>query len=160
MNKAEFLNKLKQEISDLPCGEVEKTLMFYEESIDDRMEDGLTEENAVAVLGNPQKIANEIRADLPITRLIGNKLKESRDKSKNKNLWMILAVCGFPIWLPLSLAFAAMILAIYFVMWAVVVSLYAAIFSFGATAIGGIVFGVYVIFTNGLWQGLASAVRR
>ncbi|NMC56598.1 MAG: hypothetical protein GYA50_05195, partial [Eubacteriaceae bacterium] len=103
----------------MPYSEVEKTLSFYTESIDDRMEDGMSEEEAVSRLGDIDTIAKEIRADLPITTLIGKKVKQSRDKASNKTLWIVLAICGIPFWLPIAAAFAVTVLAVYFSIWAV-----------------------------------------
>lgn len=41
--------------------EIQKTVMFYAEAIDDRMEDGMTEEEAVAAMGNIDDILREVR---------------------------------------------------------------------------------------------------
>ena len=47
MNKQEFLSLLRRELSGLPQGDIEERVGFYAEMIDDRMEEGLTEEEAV-----------------------------------------------------------------------------------------------------------------
>ena len=44
MNKQEFLAKLQTNLSGLPEKEVQDSLGFYSEMIDDRMEEGLSEE--------------------------------------------------------------------------------------------------------------------
>lgn len=153
MNKAEFLKELKDKISDMPYSEVEKTLLFYAESIDDRIEDGMSEEEAVSRLGDTDSIAKEIRADLPITTLIGKKVKQSRDSASNKTLWIVLAICGIPFWLPIAIAFAAAVLSVYFSIWAVIISIFATVIAFAFAAIGGLVTGAISIFTAGLYQG-------
>ena len=48
MTKAEFLSVFKKKLSALPRKEREEGLSFYTEMIDDRMEEGLSEEEAVA----------------------------------------------------------------------------------------------------------------
>lgn len=53
MNKQEFLDRLKVSLSELPPEELEERLNFYREIIDDRMEEGLSEEQAVAQLSLP-----------------------------------------------------------------------------------------------------------
>lgn len=153
MNKAEFLAKLKEKISDLPYSEVEKTLDFYSESIDDRIEDGVNEEDAINRIGDVDEIAKEIRTNLPITTLIGNKINESKQKAKSKTLWMVLAICGFPLWLPLGIAFAAVIFAVYITLWAVIFSLFAAVFSFAIAGAAGIAGGIVWCFVIGMSQG-------
>ncbi len=153
MNKAEFLKELKDKISDMPYSEVEKTLSFYAESIDDRIEDGMSEEEAVSRLGDIDTIAKEIRADLPITTLIGKKVKQSRDSASNKTLWIVLAICGIPFWLPIAIAFAAAVLSVYFSIWAVIISIFATVIAFALAAIGGLITGAISIFTAGFYQG-------
>ncbi len=153
MNKAEFLKELKDSISDMPYSEVEKTLTFYAENIDDRMEDGMSEEEAVSRLGSIDNIAKEIRADLPITTLISKKVKQSRDKASNKTLWIVLAICGIPFWLPIAIGFTAAVLSVYFSIWAVIIAIYAVVFGFALAAIAGLIAGSVCIFTAGFYQG-------
>lgn len=53
MQKTEFLDRLRAALADLPAEELEKTLGYYAEMIEDRMEDGMDEEAAVAAMGDP-----------------------------------------------------------------------------------------------------------
>jgi uncharacterized membrane protein len=48
MTKSEFLNQLRSRISNLPPDEVERTISYFTEIIDDRIEDGMSEQEAVA----------------------------------------------------------------------------------------------------------------
>ena len=48
MNKREFLEQLKKELSGLPQSDIEDRLTFYGEVIDDRTEEGMTESEAVS----------------------------------------------------------------------------------------------------------------
>ena len=48
MNKQEFLDALRERLSGLPSREVEDRLGFYGEIIDDRIEEGISEHDAVA----------------------------------------------------------------------------------------------------------------
>ena len=47
MNKEEFLSELRTKLSGLPQEDIEERISFYSEMIDDRMEDGISEEEAV-----------------------------------------------------------------------------------------------------------------
>lgn len=154
MNKIEFINELRIRLAKLPDYEISKTVSFYSESIDDRMEDGMSEEDAVASLGEIEKIASEILIDTPLTSLIQNKIKESRKNSNNKTLWMILAICGFPIWLPLGLSFALVIVACYISIWAVIVSLFAVELSLLVAGLG-LVSGIIICFHQNIAAGTA-----
>lgn len=63
MTKAEFIDKLCKGLrfhSD--PDEIQKTVMFYSEAIDDRMEDGLTEEEAVEAMGSIDDIVREFHS--------------------------------------------------------------------------------------------------
>ena len=50
MNKQSFLDALKEKLYGLPWQELKERLDFYSEMIDDRMEEGITEEEAVAAI--------------------------------------------------------------------------------------------------------------
>ena len=52
MTKLQFLLALHDKLTGLPRDEVEERLNFYSEMIEDRMEDGLSEEEAVAAIGS------------------------------------------------------------------------------------------------------------
>ena len=69
MNKREFLARLRKELSGLPQSDREERLAFYSEMIDDRMEEGLSEEDAVSAVGSVEEIAAQIVADFPSANL-------------------------------------------------------------------------------------------
>ncbi len=160
MNKLEFITNLKAMLSDLPEKEINDRIDFYSEMIDDRIEDGLTEEEAVNDIGTVEEVAKQIINEIPLFKIIKHKLK-SKNKTKNtpktkrkRSWWEItLIVIGSPIWLSLIIAFFAVIISLYVSLWAVIISLYAVDLSLllsGLAVIPGIAF----IFTEGLWVGL------
>ena len=67
MNKTEFLVELREKLSGIPQNEVSDRLVFYGEMIDDRVEDGLTEEEAIAEIGTVEEIASQILSEVPVT---------------------------------------------------------------------------------------------
>lgn len=73
MNKEQFKAALYKELSGLEEGDLEKSLEFYTEMIDDRMEEGLPEEEAVASLGEVREIATQILSDTPLPKLVFEK---------------------------------------------------------------------------------------
>ena len=149
MTKSEFLEELKCRLSELPDYEIEKTVSFYAECIDDRIEEGMTEEEAVSALGNIDDIVNGILIDTPLPSLVQNKIKVSHKTSKNKTLWMILAICGFPFWFMIGMFLLIMILAVYISIWSVIIALFAIVFSFVIGGIGGLISGIIACFTKG-----------
>ena len=50
MNKEKFLDALRRRLSGLPQEDIDERIAFYEEMIDDRMEEGLSEEEATATI--------------------------------------------------------------------------------------------------------------
>ncbi len=61
MNKYEFLTSLRGKITGhIPTSEVESQIDYYSAYIDGRIGSGLTEEEAVAELGDPQLIAKTV----------------------------------------------------------------------------------------------------
>lgn len=155
MTKMEFTDQLRRRLAKLPDYEISKTIAFYTESIDDRMEDGMSEADAVASVGDVDKIVSEILIDTPLTTLIQKRIKDSHSHSSHKTLWMVLAICGFPFWLPLALAGFALFLALYITIWAVVVSLCAAELALLLFGVFGLAAGVATCFSANIPAGLA-----
>lgn len=65
MNKEQFLSELSRRLDGLNGNDLYRTLEYYAEMIDDRVEDGMSEEAAVAALGDLEAIAREIMQDAP-----------------------------------------------------------------------------------------------
>ena len=131
MNKTEFLLELAEQLSPLPFEEIEDSRNYYSEMIDDRMEDGLSEGEAVAAVGDPGEIAAQILAEVPLGKLVKATLK-SRPALR---AWeIVLLVLGSPVWIPLLAAALVIILAVYLVIWSLVLSLCAADLSLAASA--------------------------
>ena len=136
MNKQEFLAELRKGLSGLPQGDIEERLSFYSEMIDDRMEEGLSESEAVAAIGSVSEVVAQILEEIPLTKLVKEKVKPSR----TLKAWeIVLLALGSPIWLSLLIAAFVVILAVYIVMWSVIVSIWAIEISLAACALGGAV---------------------
>ena len=116
MNKREFLRSLSASLRGMPRGERAQSLEYYGEMIQDRMEEGLSEEEAVACLGSADEIARQI--------LEGGGAQGKQ--GRRAPVWMIaLIVLGSPVWLALLFAFLAVVLAAYIVAWSLIAALYA-----------------------------------
>ena len=139
MTKQEFLAQLKDGLSGLPQSDIEERIAFYEEMIDDRIEDGLTEEAAVAEIGPVDDVVSQIISDTPITKIVKERV---RPKRKLQAWEIVLLVLGSPIWLSLLIAAFAVILSIYIVIWAVIVSLWAVELSLIISSFAGFIAGI------------------
>ena len=144
MDKYDFLLALEARLAGLPEADRQASLDFYSEMLDDLVEGGMTEAEAVASLGSPDAIAEEILLEMPLPKLVKAKMK----KRRLSGLEITLLAVGFPIWLPIGIALLAVVFAIYISLWAVVVSLYAANAAMAACAPTGIAAAV-VLFASG-----------
>lgn len=152
MLKAEFLQQLRKELSSLPREDAEERLTFYSEMIDDRMEEGLTEEEAVLAAGPVGEIAEQAVADTPLSKLVREKI---RPKRKPGALEIVLLVLGSPVWLSLLIAAVAVFLSLYAVLWALILTLWAVFASLTAVSLALTAAGIVTICRGELLSGLA-----
>lgn len=135
MKKDEFLSSLERLLRSLKREERNRFLSYYVEMIDDYMEDGCGEEDAIQRIGNPGEIAQEILSD-----------REARPVRPTP-AWMkagviVLLILGSPLWgslvlavLCCALAAVIMVMAAYVVIWCIPVI-------FGAFSISSLVLAV------------------
>ena len=140
MTKHEFLEELKELLLErgLSAGEAEKSIEFYAEMIDDRIEDGMSEKEATAALGSINEIADKILYDTPLAILVKSKMKQKKETQKNSTLLIILAVLGSPIWLSLFIALLAVFISFYVVVGSLILSVFTVVFAVGLSGILGI----------------------
>ena len=121
MRKEEFLSALAERLSALSQENREERVNFYREAIEDRMEDGIAEEQAVAELGDMESIVSQILADLPLSPAVTEKIAR-----RPRRGWEIaLLILGAPLWLSVLAALFAVIVSVLAVMWSVVAGLWA-----------------------------------
>lgn len=142
MNKQEFTARLRTGLSGLPEADREERIDFYEEMIEDRMEEGLSEEEAVAGIGSPDEVIRQIMDDTPITALIKERV---RPKHPMRAWEIILIVLGAPIWLSILLAILSVIFAVVISLWSAVIALFAVAVSLIAAAVACILTAVRAI---------------
>lgn len=147
MRKQEFLSKLKRKISRIPKNELNERLNFYSEMIDDRVEAGFSEEEAVARIGTVEDVANQILNEYP-------HIKEKKNIQLNGKM-ILLIVLGFPLWLPLLIATAAILFSLIVVLWSLIISLWAVFISLCVVAIASPILGIIYMFSVNIGYGLA-----
>ena len=159
MNKKEFIEKLREKLSKLPQKEVEDRISFYGEMIDDKIEDGVSEQEAVAEIGSVDRIASQIATEIPLSAIVKENVKPKRKLST----WAIaLIILGSPVWISLLASIFAVIVSVYASIWAGVASLWAGFVSLCAGAVYGIVVGGVTMiigdtFTNLVLFGMGIA---
>ena len=122
MNKNEFLTALRERLQGLPEEDINKSIDFYCEMIDDRVEDGMNEEGAVEALGSIEEILSQILSEVSLPKLVKEKVKPKRAL---KAWEIVLLILGAPLWIPLVATVIITVLAVYLSVWTVIISLYA-----------------------------------
>ncbi len=114
MNKKEFLYELEKNLKGLPKDDLEDRLSFYSEMIDDIVSSGKSEEEAVNELGGVNKVIADIAKDMPLKRLVQERI---RTKKKMSGLMILLLILGFPLWFPLLITLIVLVLVLCLLTW-------------------------------------------
>lgn len=110
MNRAEFIEVLRKELVSLKKAERDKFINYYEEIINDYIENGLTEEEVIEKVGNPKIIAKNILNEQ------GN-VEFEAPSINSKIINIILLILGFPLWGSLLFAGLMLILSGLIIVW-------------------------------------------
>ena len=151
MLKQEYLAQLRKGLSGLSQSDIEERVTFYSEMIEDRMEEGLSEEDAVSAVGSVPEIIAQITAETPPAKA---ETKGTQAKRRLGAGEIVLLVLGSPLWLSLSIAAVAVTFSLYISLWSVIISLWAAFGSFAACSVSGIVACVVCIAEGNKASGL------
>lgn len=149
MDKNEFFRRLEKGLSGLTRKEKDEHIAFYSEMIDDRIEEGLSEAEAIEGIGNAESIAFQIMQEH------GGSPKNTKQSRKLTAWEIIFIVLGSPIWMSILIAVLSVIFSLYVVLWSVIVSFWAIAVAFIGSALGSFAtFGVFLFFGN-VTQGFA-----
>lgn len=166
MTKEEYLSALRREISALPYEEQEEAIQYYADYFDDSNNTDI--EAIIAQLGSPKELGAALVAkftcvpqtkkqsdkwyarDIEVHKKNTKEHNESNFDDRNILLIVILAIITIPIWLPVVLSGAGVVLTIAIII--VVISCLGVIIG-GAIGIGGLVttiVGIVLSITNGI----------
>lgn len=87
MNQYLFEDWLRNRLDDLPPEELDRVVAFYLDAIAARMEDGMTEEEAIHDLGEPESLLAGIRASLP-EYVTYTPARQIRQKTMSRRRWV------------------------------------------------------------------------
>ena len=111
----------------------------------------MSEEEAVADVGDPREIAAQILSEIPLSKLVKKKMKPSR----RLRAWEIaLLAVGSPIWLTLLIAAVVIVFALYAVLWSLVASVWAVGVALAGTFLLSIAALVLLCIQGGVGTGL------
>ncbi len=139
MNKQEFLAELKGRLHALGEVEIKKTLAYYSEIIDDRVEEGMSEEDAVNCMEPVGAIAERTLQEAPLGTLL-----RARKPGRLSAVTIVLLVLGSPVWLPILVAAAAIALSLFIVLWSLVASLWAVLLAFAVAGLASVASAPFV----------------
>ena len=146
MTKKEFLKELKSRLALLPSDDVEASIEYYSEMIDERIEEGMDEESAVASLPTPEKAAADVISEMSISKLVKARIKPKR----TLHTWeIVLIILGSPIWISLILAAVSVVFSVYISLWSVVASFWMVGISIFATALASLASGLALLIIAG-----------
>ncbi len=122
MNKEQYISKIRESILSLPEAYIESSLQYYSEMIDDRVEDGMAEEDAVAEMVSVEEAVAQILRDKPAEEIKENKAKAHKNK---KEIFIIVAILSAPVVLPVVFSLAVALLTVLILLYSVPVALIA-----------------------------------
>lgn len=141
MNKQEFINSLINALAGLPQEEIDKSVDFYSEMIDDAVENGESEEEVTSRLGGIDEIAKKIINDTPLSKVV----KENVKKSDMSTGAVILLIVLSPIWFPVAVSLLSAVIAVYASLWTVIASLFSVFAAFALSGIALLVAAPFLI---------------
>lgn len=141
MTKLEFLRRLATLLRGMDPDERAQWLADYSEIIDDYIEEGRTETEAVGIIGSVEAIARQIRTDA------GLPADAAETERKLRRTVLILA-CTAPLWFPAVLVTAALVLVLLFAVLAVILGVLVVAVAL-LVALASVVLGLYAV-TAGL----------
>jgi len=148
LNKQEFIMRLRSRLRGLPENEIDARVEFYSEMIDDRIEEGASEEEAVAAVGSIDDVVLEILSQISLGCLVKEKVKPKR---AFRGWEILLLVLGAPLWIALLAGGFAVLLGILACGVSILVSLWATGASLVACGVGGALAGIVLfLFDNGI----------
>ncbi|MGT2908080.1 HAAS signaling domain-containing protein [Streptococcus dentiloxodontae] len=142
MDRELFQQALRHYLSDLPGYEIEKSVSYFDEMIDDRIEEGMTEKEAVADIGDPRTIAQKILAEEQ------SFMDQFKTKLLPQNGWttkhIFWAIVGSPLWLILLCLGVTLLITVP----ALVFSLWCMAIGFSISGIGSIIASPFLMDGN------------
>ena len=152
MNRKQFLRRIKREFRGVPQNEIKALSEYFDESISERMDRGMSEAEAVAALGSPEEAASRIIEEMPVE--FRKNVKKESGFIRGAKITMI--VLGSPVWLSVLIAVFAVLLALAAVYVSTVITLFVAAAATAISAVGSIVL-MFITDNLGVLMGLGAA---
>jgi uncharacterized membrane protein len=142
MNRTEFIQKLKAELSKLPQEEIDAAVEYYEEYFDEAGAEN--EQPVLEQLGSPKHVASQIKAEYAV-RLFDEEDRPTVKKGFSAAWCVVLAICSAPVSIPLAAALAALAIAVFVAIGGCIIGLFAGLLGCALAALACIVVGVMAV---------------
>ncbi len=152
MTKREFFDALTARMKSLPKEEQNRVIRYYNEVLEDYMEDGMTESEAVAQLEDVDTIAKRILLEYAMEShnkapVEANPVYKAEKYKKQGNVLMVvLALITIPFW-------GSILVSLLGAVFAIAAALFCIPISLGAAAIGCMAMTPVLIFTGQVGKG-------
>ncbi|MDO4545702.1 MAG: DUF1700 domain-containing protein [Bacillota bacterium] len=138
MNRKEFIKTLRDGLSKLPEEEIQAAVEYYEEYFDEAGPE--REAEVIKELGNPKKIAGQIRSEYAV-KLLDEDEKPTAKKGLSAVWWVILGICSAPVSIPLAIALVILAVCAFITVFCGLIGIFVTIIGCILGAIGMIVLG-------------------
>ncbi|MFV0556775.1 MAG: DUF1700 domain-containing protein [Lactovum sp.] len=152
MTKEEFFRDLKKKLSHLPKQEVEKALSYYEESFEDKLEDGFTLEEVIVSFSNTEEIVTGVEEEVSLTSIVKDGIMS---KTKENKINKLMLFVGSPLWLILFACLLALLVTGLTIFWTIPIVLVSIYTPFILTGVLSLFIGLVRMLTINIMTGLA-----
>ncbi len=142
MTEKEYLKELKRNLSALKRSDRNSLIEFYKEMIEDKIENGKTEREAIAELEPADVVAKRTLAEYGIDE------EELSKRKKISGTTLALVIIGSPLWIPLAIAALAIVLAVAISILAVIISIASACIGVTLSSPFFLVMGIITAFSD------------
>ena len=149
MDKIDFIRKLRAGLDGIPDEDINHWCEYYSEIIYDRIDDGMSEEEAVSTLGAPESIVKEILSDTSFVNLVKRKVKKD---SSIHGLSIAAIIIGAPVWIPILISVIALLLSVYVTLWSLVIAVWSVAVSFLVASIGTLFVSIRYLVETGVYE--------
>lgn len=148
MTKQEFIALLTQALKEESYETVVQSVSYYEEMIDDLMENGYSEKEAIGKLGKLEDIVAQIKES--------DEIIEMKPIQKSHSIVLIIAlVLTFPLWGSLLATFLILLLCAYICIWLIpLIAISLAIVGIVCFIVG--IFGTFPLFVKSIALGMTQ----
>ena len=137
----------------MPASEVADALEYYAEAIDDRIEQGLSERQALEEIGGPAQACDAVAETVPVAKRAVAAATATRER---KALIGVLLLVSAVFWVPLAFGLLGAAAGVYATIWAAVLVVWTGVGSLLACGLGAVPLACYSASCGALAEGLLS----